>query len=685
MSSPPSSSDFVNQATELVRQNMTNEQFGVSELADVLHMSRSNLLRKVKKETTLSVSQFINQVRLKEAMQLLRQSSMNVSEVSHEVGFGSTSYFIKCFREYYGYPPGEVGKRPETEPLPMTPEGNKKYTWAIIVATIVLVVTLGLLSVFHGWPFAEVQKLDKSIAVLPFKNESNDSTNLYFVNGLMESTLSNLQKIKDLRVISRTSSEKYRNTRKSIPEMAKELRVSYFVEGSGQKMGNHILLNIQLIEAATDKHIWSRQYNRETADIFQLQMEIAKSIAEEIKAIITPEEQQRIAKLPTQNLAAYDLYLKGKELQAVGGGENLLKAVDFFKQAVEEDPTFAAAYGEVAISLYYFNLFRSDKQQEPDLALYADKAMLHDSKLGESLMAKAVNYITKKEYAQAEPFLEKALEYNPNSASVIGALSDFYTHYVPNTSKYLTYALKGIRLDIAAQDSVTASYTCLRLANALIQTGFVDESLKYIDQSLAYNPKNPFARYVRAFILYAKTKDLRQTRELLIKEYSKDSSRFDILQDIGKVSIYLRDYEVAYRYYKQFLNIRESQKLDVFRHENMNIAFAMAKAGEKQKAAELIESYKVFLDADQSIYKSLGYVGYYYYKGDDGKALEYLKQFAKEDNVQYWIILFIDSHPMMESTMKIPEFARSVREIKDRFWRTHNQLKDVLAEEGLLE
>jgi Tfp pilus assembly protein PilF len=450
-------------------------------------------------------------------------------------------------------------------------------------------------------------------------------------------------------------------------------------------MGNHILLNIQLIEAATDKHIWSRQYNREIADIFQLQLEIAKSIAEEIKAIITPEEQQRIAKRTTQNLAAYDLYLKGKELQAVGGGENLLKAVDFFKQAVEEDPTFAAACGEVAISLYYFNLFRSDKQQEPDLALYADKAMLHDSKLSESLMAKAVDYITKKEYAQAEPFLEKALEYNPNSASVIGALSDFYTHYVPNTSKYLTYALKGIRLDIAAQDSVTASYTYLRLANALIQTGFVDESLKYIDQSLAYNPKNPFARYVRAFILYAKTKDLRQTRELLIKEYSQDSSRFDILQDIGKVSIYLRDYEGAYRYYKQFLNIRESQKLDVFRHENMIIGFAMEKAGEKQKAAELIESYKGFLDADQSIYKSLGYVGYYHHKGDDAKALEYLKQFAKEDNVQYWIILFIDADPMMESTMKTPEFAKHIQEIKDRFWRTHNQLKNVLAEEGLLE
>lgn len=685
MSSPPSSSDFINQATELIRQNMANEQFGVSELAEALHMSRSNLLRKVKKETNLSVSQLINQVRLKEAMQLLRQSSMNVSEVSHQVGFGSTSYFIKCFREYYGYPPGEVGKRPEAEPLPMTPAGNKKYPRTILVATIVLFVTLGLLFFFHRWPFAEVPKLDKSIAVLPFKNESNDSTNLYLVNGLMESTLTHLQKIKDLRVISRTSSEKYRDTRKSIPEMAKELNVSYFVEGSGQKVGNQILLNIQLIEAATDKHLWSRQYQRDAQDIFQLQQEVAKSIAEEIQAVITPVEQQRIAKRPTQDLEAYDLYLKGKEWQAMPGEGNLLKAADYFKQACARDESFALAYAEAAISLYYHNFFRSDKQQESDISIYADKALLYDPTLGESLLAKAMDYIYRKEYAQAEPFLEKALEYNPNSASVIGALTDFYTYYIPNTSKYLTHALKGIRLDIATQDSVTASYTYLRLANALIQTGFVDESLKYIDKSLAYHSKNPFARYIRAFILYAKTKDLNHTRELLIQEYIQDSSRFDILQDIGKVSLYLRDYDGAYRYYKQFLNIRESQKLDVFRHENMNIGLAMEKAGEKQKAEELIESYRGFLDSDQSIYKSLGYVAYYHYKGDDNQALEYLKQFAKEDNVQFWIILFIDADPMMESTMKTPQFAKHIQEIKDRFWRTHAQLKQVLAEEGLLK
>src|SRR6187549_1446427 len=113
--STPLESDFLSQLTAIVEKNIANEQFGVSELADEMNMSRSNLLRKVKKETNLSVSQLISQVRLKRGMEMLRKSSLNVSEISHQVGFSSTSYFIKCFREYYGYPPGEVGKRSEEE------------------------------------------------------------------------------------------------------------------------------------------------------------------------------------------------------------------------------------------------------------------------------------------------------------------------------------------------------------------------------------------------------------------------------------------------------------------------------------------------------------------------------------------------------------------------------------------
>src|SRR6056297_726528 len=179
--------NFIEQAEALILENLSNEQFGVSELAEALHMSRSNLLRKIKKQTQLSASQFIRQVRLKEAMKLLKVDSSTVSEISYHVGFGSTSYFIKCFREQYGYSPGEVGKGTVmVEKEQIRTNSWKQYRWpllAVMALALILVATV----LFNKKDEINEPKIEKSIAVLPFKNESADVSNIYFVNGLMES------------------------------------------------------------------------------------------------------------------------------------------------------------------------------------------------------------------------------------------------------------------------------------------------------------------------------------------------------------------------------------------------------------------------------------------------------------------------------------------------------------------
>jgi tetratricopeptide (TPR) repeat protein len=234
-------------------------------------------------------------------------------------------------------------------------------------------------------------------------------------------------------------------------------------------------------------------------------------------------------------------------------------------------------------------------------------------------------------------------------------------------------------------DSVNASYTYLRLGNALIQNGFVDESLKYIDKSLEYNPKNPYSRYVRAFILFAKSGDAKQTRDLLLTEFRKDTTRLDILQDIGKVSYLMRDYKGAYQYYKRFLAIRESRQLAIYRHENLIIGFVLAQIGMKEKAEELIEDYKKLFDDDKSIYRELALSGYYTYRGDQKKAIEHMRLFSQEDNVQYWVIAFLESDPIMGPPIKSnPEFRKYVDAAKARFWKTHDALKIILIENGLL-
>jgi TolB-like protein/AraC-like DNA-binding protein len=688
---PVSDNDFLQEITTLIEENIANEQFGVSELAEKMSMSRSNLLRKVKKHTDSPVNQLIREVRLKRGMELLRTTALNVSEVSDRVGFGSVSYFIKCFREYYGYPPGEAGKRAAaTEAVAVEPSVRREHTpgrWSARLrrATLALVAAMALaVIVYYGWHKATPPpSLEKSIAVLPFKNDSGDSTNLYLINGLMESTLNNLQKIRDLRVISRTSSEKYRNTAKSIPEMARELNVNYFIEGSGQKIGDQILLNIQLIEATTDKHLWSRQYKREAKDIFALQQEIAHNIAEEIQAFITPEEAKQIEKIPTENLEAYDQYMKGRELLYHGTTESLQKSIVLFQDAVKRDPHFAQGYSAAAIAYYYLDLFQINQKYTKEISEYADKALLYDEKSAESLIAKALYFMHKKEYKEAAPYLEKALEYNPNSGITAHFLSELYNGYLPNAAKYIEYALLGVRIDGGSGDSSTVSFKYLHLSNALMQAGFFDEALEYIDKSLAYKGDNPFSGYLRIYILYARNEDMHGTCDALVKELKKDTTNFIMLQEVGKMYYFMRNYAEAYKYYKRYIAITEEKQLDIFKHENLKIGIVLQHVGQEEKGRAYIDAFRRYVETDSSIYRHASLAAYYSYLGNAPKAIEHMKLFAKEKDYQYWVLLFTVD-PIADSVKDLPEFRKAMQQVRDRFWENHKKVRATLEEKGLL-
>jgi len=682
----PTENDFLKKLTEIVEENLSNEKFGVSELADEVAMSRSNLLRKIKKLTDLSVSQFIRQIRLQHAMDMLKQESLSVSEISYQVGFSSVSYFIKCFSDFYGFPPGEVGKQRVKEINTQASKQNpKKKNTFILISALTIIVLVGILYSIYKPNRSIKPELEKSIAVLPFKNDSNDSANVYIINGLMESLLNKLQKIDGLKVISRTSVEKYRNNPKTSAEIAKELNVSYFVEGSGQKIGDQIMLNIQLIEAKKDNHLWAEQYTREAKDIFELQNEMAKNIVDKIQIIITPEEEKRINQQSTDNLLAYDHFLKGLELMNKGKMESFEKAIEYFNLAIEEDPKYARAYASISMSYYYLDLFQTDKKYLEQIEHFADKAFLLDATLSQALIAKALSYNIKGEKEIAITYLEKALQYKPNSALVINFLSDYYANQNPDTEKYLEYALKGVQLDINAQDSVTASFMCLHISNAFIQNGFTDEAEKYINKSLGYNSMNLFSQYVKAYILFAKNKDLNETKNLLISALEKDTTRLDILQEVAKIHYYMRDYKTAYIYYKHFIDAREKYNLNIYAHENAKIAVVFDKMGYKEEANAYLEGYKLETQKSKSIYKNLGLAMYYAYKNETQKAIDQLKLFAQYDNYYYWTILFLEMDPLIDNIKHHPEFNQIVKGIENKFWENHKYIKKSLDKKGLLK
>ncbi|MFX0557764.1 helix-turn-helix domain-containing protein [Maribacter sp. CXY002] len=677
-------STFIEQAEAIILENLANEQFGVSELAEAMHMSRSNLLRKIKKQTKLSASQFIRQIRLQEAMTLLKETSSTVSEISYQVGFGSTSYFIKCFREQYGFPPGEVGKGIVAIEKEKTQTNFlKRYRWPIIATTtIVLIVASYLL--FKKKDAIGQLEIEKSIAILPFKNESSDSTNLYFVNGLMESALYNLQKIEDLRVISRTSVEKYRKTDKGIPEIAKELNVNYLVEGSGQRIGNQVLLNIQLIEASSDTPIWVEQYNQEVVDIFALQNDVAKKIADAIEAVVTPAELEQIGKKPTENLLAYDYYLQALEPYLSRTKEGLDKAIPLFQKAVEQDSQFALAYANLAISYYYLDIFQQQKQYTEVINNYADKALLYDSKNDISLISKALYYMHTEEYRLALPHLEKALEYNPNSAAVVQVLSRLYSIYIPDTGKYLKNALMGVQLDVGVSDSVAQSFIYLDLSNALAQNGFIKKAMIYIDKTLDYDSKNFYAPHLKAFIKYAINQDIEELKKVLEKEFEKDSTRLDILQDIAKLYYFQEDHERAYVYYEKFVKAKRENGLNIYPQEDAKIALVYKKMGFEERASHFFNAYANYCERDKSIYKSASMALKYAYEGNIELGIEQLKVFASQDHYQYWILLFIEKDPLMKPLKGHPDYKATIKKIKDKFWENHAELKKTLEENKLI-
>jgi len=680
-----SDNKFLNQLKGIIEENISDEKFGVSELADTIGMSRSNLLRKIKKSTNLSVSQFMRQIRLEHAMEMLKESTQSISEIAYAVGFGSTSYFTKCFHDHYGYPPGEVDKKEQFEEQIHRQTASKKRRKLVLISGAFLIIVISSVLFFiSNQNSSKDFSLEKSIAVLPFKNESTEVSNVYIVNGLMESVLNNLQKIEELRVISRTSVEKFRNNPKTVPEIAKELNVTYIVEGSGQKINDKILLTIQLIEASTDKHLWSEQFERNTADIFDLQREVAKKIVNKIQVIVTPEEQQRIDKSPTTSVTAYDYFWKGFDQINQGTLEGLESSIESFKKAIEYDSAYARAYSGVAMAYYYMDIFKSDKKYKDEINFYADKALFYDSTLEQSLVAKSLYYQSIGDCSLAVPYLEKALEYNPNSTLALNYLSDIYTSCIPNTGKYLENALKVLQLDIAANDSTTTSINYLHVSNAFIQSGFVDEAEHYINKSLDYDSNNIFSDYVKAYIKYTRHKDLAKIKEELIVTLKKDTTRLDVLQELGKICYYMKDYPTSFKYFKKFSDARKQYKLDILQHIDAEIGYVYNEMGFIEESQKFFKDYKNYVDNNTSIYKNIELAMYYAHHNQLKQSIKHFKLFSEEDDYHYWTILFLKIDPLWDNVKENPEFLEIYDVLEKKFWDNHDRIKKSLKQQELL-
>ena len=289
--------------------------------------------------------------------------------------------------------------------------------------SFVVIVTLIVLNIIPRISAGkEFGILDKSIAVLPFKNDSPDDEKMYFINGTMEEILDNLCKIEDLRVVSRNSVEQYRDNPKPTPEIAVEMNVSYVLEGSGQREGNKIRLTVQLLDAKNDKHIWSESYYREIEDIFDLQNEIAQLVAAEIDALITPEEKQLIEKIPTNSITAYDFYQRARQEHLSYQVGYQTRAIipyveDLYSKALEHDSTFAEAYvglAHVYWDKHYWDTYFSEEFLD-SVHILANIALSFNDQLADAFILRGEYYREKGLSSKAIEEYKKSLLYNPNN------------------------------------------------------------------------------------------------------------------------------------------------------------------------------------------------------------------------------------------------------------------------------
>jgi adenylate cyclase len=341
----------------------------------------------------------------------------------------------------------------------------------------------------------------KSIAVLPFDNLSRDPDNAYFAEGVQDEILTRLAKVADLKVISRTSTQKYKSAPDNLRELARQLAVANILEGSVQKAADQVRVNVQLINAANDAHLWAESYDRKLTDIFGVESDIAKTIADTLQAKLTGSEQRALTTQPTANLEAYQLYLQGRFFWNKRTAADLRKSIEYFNQAIARDPKYALAYAASAQSWELLPAYNGSAPNEcfPQAEAAAKKALALDNNLSDAHVALAgvkCNYDFDFKESIAE--FDRTIQLNPNDATAhhwlaIGALAA-----MGQTEREATEMKRALELDPLSL-IINAN-----LGLAYIHVHRFDEAIAQFRKTVEMDGEFYYARYNLALALELK-------------------------------------------------------------------------------------------------------------------------------------------------------------------------------------
>ncbi len=506
-------------------------------------------------------------------------------------------------------------------------KSSKKILFPI--AAIVIILALSGIYFFKFYSKSEKTVDAKSIAVLPFINLSSDKNDEYFADGMCDEILTNLSKIGNLKVISRTSVMQYKNTKKNLREIAGELGVNNILEGSVQKSNDRIRINVQLINAKTDEHLWAESYDRENKDVFTIQSEIAKKIAEAMHATLSEKEKSLVELKPTENLQAYDLYLRGKKYinEYITNNEEEKNRIEnaerMFRSAFSLDPKFAEAYNELIngyLDIYWNGI-------ETNNALYKIKAKsLLDTLLALNIDKPAVHmangyyrYHGERDYSGALAEFDLAEKNNPNNNDVLIAKAYVYRRLGKLDQAIINFQ-KASEInpnDESIMSDLSETYRFNRKA---------EECLLAIDKAIALAPDNATLYILKAGILADNNSDLKSARAVL-----DDAKKFVAESKLKTANIIIDEmegnYAPLYKEYSKYPDSVEASQGGIFTYaQSLAVAY---KAENKEDSAkkyfikerDLMLSLMKKTPDDFRIYMNLGID--YAALGEKDKALEY--------------------------------------------------------------
>jgi eukaryotic-like serine/threonine-protein kinase len=354
---------------------------------------------------------------------------------------------------------------------------------------------------------------EKSIAVLPFENLSEEKSSAYFADGIQDEILTRLSKIADLKVISRTSTQRYKHTSQSSSQIGHQLGVANLLEGSVQKENDQVRVNVQLITAANDAHLWAETYDRKLTDIFGVESDIATTIAKTLQATLTGAEKAAIAKRPTANREVYELYLKGRFFWNKRTAADLRKAIEYFNQALDKEPGYAPAYAGLTDAYLILSQYgaASPADSFPQAIAAAKKAIELDDTLAEahtSLACSLAYYDF--DFEQSVKEFERAIQLNPNYATAHHWLSNGVLSALGQFDRAIAEGKRAVELDPLSLVINTD------LGQDLFYARRYDEAIVYLRKTIEMDPRFYFAHWVLGTALQLKG----QLNEA-VAEYSK--------------------------------------------------------------------------------------------------------------------------------------------------------------------